>query len=159
MNADLRIGHCGLERREVDDTFWLNGTRIDEGVYNLELQRIIAHQQVTDEAKLVRELQQQAASQHSACIAHMRRAEDMQNSYAGLATAVYGLATLGATSTRATEPPPKQQPPFKLSLKTSPIFAPPKWAGLYWNFDSPFKPLADAFIRWAWKHTRNRVHA
>lgn len=47
--------------------------------------------------------------------------------------------------------------PFKLTLKTSPLFAPPKFMGLYWRFDSPFAPLKKWLLRWAWGITRART--
>jgi hypothetical protein len=48
--------------------------------------------------------------------------------------------------------PAEIQPP--LSLKTSPLMAAHRWGGMVWRFDSPFKPLHDWLIRWAWETSR-----
>lgn len=163
MSKSLRIGHRGLEHRKVDDTYWLNGTLIDDQIYNQELQRIIAHQQVTDEAKLKRELQQQADMQN----ARNAQAKHAAFGNSALMNVVYGFAPIyrggnnlptiprqvhEAMSVLEQQKAKAPAPRPKLSLKTTPLFG-----HLRYRFDSPFAPLHRWFIRWAWQFQRNQA--
>lgn len=167
MSEELRIGHRGLEHREHDDTYWLNGTNIDDLVYNQELQRIIAHQQVSDEAKLIRELQQAQDLQNT----QLRRAQTERDTAGNskLMNVVYGYAptyrefpnippkvheamSLLELQNAKAQSTPKPAP--MLSLKTTPLFP-----HLRWRFDSPFNPLRRRFIRWAWEFQRRQARA
>jgi hypothetical protein len=43
--------------------------------------------------------------------------------------------------------PEAAQPPFRLTLKNSPLFAHRRWAGMHWRFDSPFAWVRPWFER------------
>jgi hypothetical protein len=161
VSEDLRIGHRGLEHRQDDDTYWLNGTRIDDVVYNQEIQRIIAHEngrrtaeQLQHEAIQNTKRQQQLWSQK-----RDREREHQAKMAAGAMINADFWHTPGIVPSKVREAMGVLQqsaPPTvrKLNVQSSPLFR-----HLRWRFDSPFAPLRQWLVRWVWQYQRRQVRA
>lgn len=186
MSEQIRIGHRGLEYRQVDDTYWLNGTNIDAEVYNQELQRIITHedgrrtaQQIQHEAMQNNARQQQLNIER---LARMQAAAAQAQAY-GFSfnyPRLHGRPTTAqsdqsgerarADSAKAAQAANKalegkrrksaeaEKPCY--SLKNSPLFGKAAFGPFYnWTFDSPFTRLHRWAIRWAWNFQRRQARA
>lgn len=170
MNDDLRIGHRGLERRDADDTYWLNGTRIDVAVYNHELQRQIAYAAEQRHARDVRESIEHAykheaeqqkllAMQNAAFLSiNYPRLYGRKSSVESDQSGERAREDSAKAAQAAYEELEKRKPvharlretPSRLSLKTTPLFG-----HLRWRFDSPFNPLRRQLFRWAYRTHRS----
>lgn len=153
-----QLVHPAVRHDQATDQYFVNGAECCHEMYNAELQRILAY---TEEQRRQKDL---AAKQ----AAHIERLQGMRNNafevmygYAPsmLSSAIpqlgqqvtQALSVLERANVTKASAPAK---PFKLSLKTSPLFGYQRW-----RFDSPLKPLHDCLIRWVWNLQRQRARS
>lgn len=171
--AEMRIGHRGLEYRQHDDTYWLNGTQVGVHEFRQEQSRSTAYLE-----EQMRQAQINAEQQR------VKQAEAMRN--VTRVSALYGYAPYYPENRHASPDPAQsarpstrtrkdrkrdvrerekaseaevgeraKAKPQTFDLRNSPLFGRKAMGPFYnWTFDSPLKPLQRWFLRWAWQTLR-----